>query len=136
MRKILNLQFIRFLAVGVLNTAFSYGLYAGMIWLGLPYVAANFLATALGILFSFRTQGQLVFGNRDPRLIVRFSIGWLLIWIFNILLIGLLIRHGLDAYWAGGIALIPTTLASYVVQKLFVFRSPPTGTGGATESAR
>ena len=130
MRQLLNYQFIRFLLVGGMNTAFSYGLYAGLVWLGLNYVVANLAATVLGILFSFRSHGQLVFRNTDPRRIARFFGNWMLIWLANVLLIGLLMRCGLNAYWAGGIALLPTALASYLVQKFYVFHEiPPAGDG-------
>src|SRR3954454_8664255 len=55
-------RFLRFLVVGSLNTLFSYAVYAVMLFVGLPYVYANFVALATGVLFSFRTQGAFVFG--------------------------------------------------------------------------
>ena len=121
MRKFVNLQFVRFLAVGGLNTAFSYSLYAGMVWLGLGYVAANLMATVMGILFSFRTQGRLVFGNRDERRIFRFAACWAGIWVVNILLIAGFVKLGFNNYAAGALALVPVTLASYFIQKRVVF---------------
>lgn len=121
MRDLLRLQFVRFVLVGVLNTAFSYGVYAFFLYLGLPYALANLAALLLGIAFSFRTQGALVFGNRNPRLIVRFAACWLVIYGFNVGVIALLVRAGFDPYAAGALALLPTTLASYVVQRLLVF---------------
>jgi putative flippase GtrA len=114
-------QFLRFLVVGGLNTVFSYGVYACLLLVGLPYIAANFGALLLGILFSFRTQGALVFGNRDGRLIVRFAACWGLIFLFGIGLIGAMIRLGLDAYWAGALAMIPVTILSYLLQRFLVF---------------
>ena len=125
MRKFVNLQFVRFLAVGVLNTAFSYSLYAGMVWLGLGYVAANLMATVMGILFSFRTQGRLVFGNRDERRIFRFAACWAGIWVVNILLIAGFVKLGFNNYAAGALALVPVTLASYFIQKRIVFNIQP-----------
>ena len=92
MRNVLSLQFVRYLLVGGLNTGFSYAVYAVLLFLGLNYVLANFGALLLGILFSFRTQGRLVFGNRDGRLIFRFAAVWGLIFLVNILLISVLIR--------------------------------------------
>jgi len=58
-------RFVRFLLVGTLNTAFSYLVYALLLLVGLHYAAANLGAVVLGIIFSFKTQGVLVF--RDPR---------------------------------------------------------------------
>ena len=89
---------------------------------------ANFGALLLGILFSFRTQGRLVFGNRDGRLIFRFAAVWGLIFLVNILLISVLMHAGLNAYWAGALAMVPITVISYFVQKFIVFgTSHPTG---------
>lgn len=123
MRKVLSFQFVRFLLVGGLNTGFSYAIYAALLFAGFGYVAANFGALVLGIVFSFRTQGTFVFGNRDGKLIFRFAACWGVIFLVNILLIAALLRAGLNAYWAGALALLPTTVASYFVQKLLVFGS-------------
>lgn len=121
MPKILSFQFVRFLLVGGLNTGFSYAVYAALLFMGLNYVMANLGALLLGILFSFRTQGRLVFDNRDCRLIFRFAAVWGLIFLVNILLISVLIHSGLNAYWAGALAMVPITVISYFVQKFFVF---------------
>lgn len=121
MRKVLNLQFARFILVGCLNTGFSYTIYAALLYIGLEYVAANFGALVLGILFSFRTQGRLVFRNSNGRLIYRFAGCWVLIFLLNILFIFLFMQTGLNAYWAGALALVPCTIASYFVQKVLVF---------------
>ena len=125
---LLRNQFVRFLIVGGVNTAFSYAVYACLLYAGLPYVAANFGALVAGTLFSFRTQGRFVFGNRDGRLIVRFAACWCAIFLVNITLIRLLIALGFNAYWAGALAMIPVTLLSFVMQKFLVFSvSRPVG---------
>lgn len=124
MAGLLNIQFVRFMLVGVLNTGFSYSVYALLLYLGLPYALANLGAALLGIVFSFCTQGQIVFGNHDKRLIFRFAAFWLVIYAFNIALIAAFIRLGLDAYAAGALALIPVAAASFLVQKFLVFAVP------------
>ena len=117
----LKFQFVRFLLVGGLNTGFSYAIYASLLFFGLSFAWANLGAVLIGIAFSFRTQGSLVFNNRDKRLIIRFAGCWLMIWLVNISMIAGFMRAGLDAYWAGALALAPITLISYVTQKRFVF---------------
>lgn len=119
--KVLNLQLVRFLLVGILNTGFSYGVYAILLYFGLSYVVANFFALILGIFFSFRTQGLLVFRNRDDSLFFRFAACWGLIFLVNIGLIYILINVGLNAYIAGAVALPPITILSYLIQKFLVF---------------
>lgn len=133
MRKILSFQFVRFLLVGGLNTSFSYAVYAALLFMGLNYVMANLGSLVLGILFSFHSQGRLVFGNRDGQLIFRFAAVWCLIFLINILLISILIHAGLSAYWAGALAMVPITVISYFVQKFLVFgTSHPTGAAKPT----
>jgi len=121
MRRILKFQLVRFVLVGLLNTGFSYGIYAALLYAGADYVAANFGALVLGILFSFRTQGTLVFRNPSGRLFYRFCGSWLLIFLLNIGLITALLHVGLSAYAAGALALAPVAIGSFVVQKLLVF---------------
>lgn len=120
-QRLLSLQFARFIVVGVLNTAFSYSVYAAMLFVGLTYTLANLVALLVGVLFSFRTQGRWVFHNRDDRLLVRFAACWGLVWLINIGLISVLVRGGLNAYGAGALALVPVTVVSYFLQKLLVF---------------
>lgn len=97
---LIKFQFIRFIMVGVVNTGFSYGTYALLLYLGLEYQVASLCALILGILFSFKTQGTLVFLNPSNRLFIRFFLCWMLIYLFNIFIIGKIIQFGLDAYQA------------------------------------
>lgn len=115
-------QFLRFVVVGTINTCFSYGIYAGMLFLGAGYAVANLVALMLGVLFGFKTQGHLVFRNPSNRLIGRFVLGWSIIYLTTITLIGRLVAYGLDAYTAGALALPFSALLSYLTQKYFVFR--------------
>jgi putative flippase GtrA len=121
----LRMRWLRFVIVGSVNTSFSYGVYALLLWAGLPFILANLGSLVLGILFSFRTQGRLVFGSRDNRRFFHFVVCWGMIWVVNILLIAGLIQLGFDAYLAGLLALLPVTALSYLVQKLIVFAGTP-----------
>ena len=117
-----NRQIVRFLAVGVLNTGFSYGVYALFVWAGLSYVLANLLSLMAGILFSFHTQGRFVFGNADVRLFGKYVFVWLLIFLVNIGCIRAAMGFGANAYVAGALALLPTVALSYLLQKFVVFK--------------
>lgn len=124
MPRFLRYQFVRFLFVGTLNTAVGYAAYALLLYLGLPYAAASLGALLLGILFSFRTHGALVFGNRDGRLIFRFAACWGIIYLVNIALIGGLTGLGVSDYVAGALTMLPVALLSYLMQKFLVFEVP------------
>ena len=123
MHLILRHQIVRFLLVGALNSSIGYAIYACLLRVGLPYAAASLGALVLGILVSFRTQGALVFGNRDYRLIFRFAACWGAIFVLNTLFIGWLIGRGLGPYFAGAIALVPIATFSYLTQKFVVFKT-------------
>lgn len=114
-------QFLRFVLVGIGNTAFSYGAYAALLFIGFEYRVASLLALVLGIAFSFTTQGNVVFRNATRVTLVKFVVAWVLLYIFNISLIALLMRSSMSAYLAGAVATVPVTLVSYFVLKFAVF---------------
>jgi putative flippase GtrA len=115
-------QFALFVGVGIFNTGFSYGAYVLFVYAGLAYAIANLCALCLGILFSFRTQGILVFKEPSYGRFFWFVSVWMVIYGVNTLLIGLFIRMGFNAYVGGAFALPVTTALSFVAQKYFVFR--------------
>ena len=115
-------QFARFVVVGLVNTAFSYAIYAGSLYAGLGYATANLAALVLGILFSFKTQGAFVFANTDGRRILRFVVVWALIYGCNLFVISRFVAIGFDPYLSGALAIPFATILSYLSQKFFVFR--------------
>lgn len=120
--KIKSCQIVRFLLVGAINTAFSYLVYAVFLYIGIAYQFANFLAVVAGILFSFKTQGNLVFYNSDNRLLGRFVISWIVIYLCTITVIGQLIKLGFDPYMAGALSLPFSIVMSYITQKFIIFK--------------
>ena len=115
-------QLARFLVVGGVNTLFSYAVYATLVFVGVPFALANLIALALGIVFSFATQGQLVFRNAGGRQFLKFVVVWAILYFVSVAIIARLTAHGFSAYLAGAIALVATSVLSYVAQKYFVFR--------------
>jgi putative flippase GtrA len=119
-----NVQFLRFLAVGALNALFGYACFATLVFVGLDYAIAVLVATVAGVLFNFETTGRVVFGNRDKRLVLRFAGVYSLTYIVNVLSLRALIGWGgLNAYLAGGICVLPLAAMSYMLLRRFVFRS-------------
>lgn len=123
-------QIVRFVCVGIANTLFSYGIYAGLIYLGLGYASANLVALILGILLSYKTQGMLVFRTSTNRRLIRFVMAWGVIYLLNIFLIARFIALGLNPYISGALALPFVTLLSYLSQRFFVFRASPASSSG------
>lgn len=123
--KLLNIRLLRFLVVGIINTGFSYSIYALLLYCGLDYRLANLGALITGILFSFKTQGKFVFKNTNNKLFLRFLVCWIIIYSFNILIIGYLNSFAFNNYASGALALIPVTIFSFVLQKYIVFKARP-----------
>lgn len=121
-------RFLLFLLVGVLNTAFGYGCFALLVWLGVHYSAAALISTVLDVLFNFRTIGRLVFRSRENRLLWRFVGVYGVVYVGNLLGLRLGLLVGLDPYLSGAILLLPLALSSYYLQSRFVF--PAAGAQG------
>lgn len=114
-------QFIRFIFVGMLNTAFGVGVYCLLIWLGIPYQLATLMSTVLGVLFNFKTIGVLVFENKDNSLIFRFALCYVVAYFINIGIIWLF-KHYLNDYWSGILATPFVAVFSFLFQKTFVYK--------------
>ena len=123
-------QFVRYVLVGICNTAFSYGVFALLFYVGLDYRLASLLALLLGIVFSFTTQGTIVFRGATRVTFVKFVVAWGFMYLFNIALIAMMRRASIDTYLAGAIATVPVTLVSYLVLKFAVFGRPPSAVRG------
>lgn len=129
---LLSPQFFRFATIGMVNTVFSYGIYAAAIFLGFSYVIASLVSLVLGILFSFKTQGAFVFKNTDNRLFFLFVLNWLLIYLFMVGFIAIMVRIGFNEYWAGILAMPPLAIFSYLTQKFIVFKNKPAVDGSSS----
>jgi putative flippase GtrA len=121
----------RFLATGILNTAFGYGLYALFVALGMPYLPALGVATVLGVVFNFFSFGKLAFravlrGGTFARFVLGYgaslALNALLLWLAHE-------RLGLGPYAAQAACLPPTVAATYLILHHWVY--PPARTHGA-----
>lgn len=114
-------RFLTFLAIGGLNTLFGYSIYAGLLWMGLHYTVAAGIALVIGILFNFKTTGVIVFRSHDNRLIIRFFLMYLFVYIVNILGLTLLKQIGINAYYGGLIMIAPQAILTYILSCRYVF---------------
>jgi putative flippase GtrA len=119
---LLRPQFVRFVLVGAANTGFNILVYWAFLWIGLAVPLASLASLIVGILINFTTQSRFVFDNRNPWKLLPYFVVWAILYAFNLGLIWLLMRFGLDAYLAGMLSTPMTVLLSYFLQKFFVFR--------------
>ncbi len=116
-----NATFVRFVLVGIMNSAFGYGCFALFMYLGLHYTAALFLATIVGVLFNFKSTGALVFGSRENRLIFRFIGCYAIVYLVNIAGIKAFSSQGVAPYISGAILIVPMAVLAFALNKRFVF---------------
>ena len=124
LRALLAREEVRFLIVGVINTAVGYALFAlfllvfdYLVSLYLSYAVAVTLAFVLHRRFTFRVRGNVVVD------FVRFVGVYVVSLAVNSVVLPVLVELvGLHPLIAQGIALVITTLISYVGHKWFSFR--------------
>ena len=114
--------FSKYVVVGGVNTVFGYGIFALLIYLGLVYPVALFIATILGVAFNFKSTGILVFQSYDNSLIFRFVAVYFLIYFINLIGLKILSEEGLGMYYAAGIMLPIMALVGFIANNKLVFR--------------
>jgi putative flippase GtrA len=124
------MTFLRYLAVGGLNTAFGYFGYAAFVLAGAPIWLAVSSSTVLAILFNFFSYGGLVFGNTSCRLLPRFLAFYTCLGALNFLLLRALMLGGLGPLWAQALLLPVLAGVGFLGMRRFVFhRGPPRSLG-------
>jgi len=128
-RRLFSNQFVRFVFVAGLNTAF--GLFVNYVFLFIfehllkinhAYVISNFLATIVSILFNFKTYGALVFKNKDNKLIFKFLMVTAFTYLMNIGGIALLEHLGsANNYINLTVMAVPVGLCNYFFNKIFTY---------------
>jgi putative flippase GtrA len=121
-KEFLNTRIIKFLAVGAINTAFNYGIYVFLIFIGFGYAIATTVSFVIGLIFNFKTQGIFVFNTKSNKPFYLYLISWLGIYFLNLALLGWLIKIGINSYLAGALLVPPIAVLSFVVLKFVVFR--------------
>ncbi len=118
-------QLAKFNLVGVVNTAVTYALYAGLVLAGMSHLWALVLDYAAGIALGFWLNRTFTFHSREPWLpaLGRMTATYIPLLALNeVLLFALVDGMQMNKLVAQAGALGAIGLLSFVVQKLFVFR--------------
>ncbi|MBA2710860.1 MAG: GtrA family protein [Tatlockia sp.] len=116
-------QIFIFILVGILNTIFGYCCYAAFIFIGISYPLALLYSTILGVLFNFKTTGKFVFKNSNNLLIFKFISVYVCTYFFNMALISGLSHFSFNLYISGLIAVIPSAILGFILNKTLVFKT-------------
>ena len=114
--------FVKFILVGVLNTAFGYLAYALLLFLGLHYTLAVVLSTIAGVLFNFKTTGTIVFKNNNNKLIFKFVAVYAITTTLGIIILRMAELAGINLYLAGLVSTGICAIISFLLNKNWVFK--------------
>ncbi len=118
----LDWLFIKFILVGILNTAFGYFVFAALLYFGLHYTLAVVLSTIAGVLFNFKTTGKLVFKNDNNKLIFKFVAVYAFTSIIGIIVLRLAELVNVNLYFAGMVSTGICAIISFILNKNWVFK--------------
>ena len=119
----LNNKLTRFFLVSGLNTVFGYGLFAVLLFVGLAYPFALLVSTIAGILFNFKTIGNLVFKSNDNKLILKFIGVYGVTYLSSLGVLTLLKQLDINLYLGYMLLVVPMGLLAFLLNKKFVFQS-------------
>lgn len=109
-------RFVKFLVVGVVNTAFGFAVYAVLLRLfGLPWQGALALSYVLGILWNFGTHGRIVFGTRGLGRLPAYVAAYVLLFFLNRWALQAAIAAGLSDLWAQALLVLPMAMVAFVL---------------------
>jgi putative flippase GtrA len=130
-RHLLSIQIVRFGLIGVVNTAFGYGLFIALqLTLGTVthYLVVLVVSTVIAIVQAYILQRWLVFRHKGNWWagLARFTTVYFGAFLFNLAALPLLVEIAhLPVIPAQGIAIAVQALGTYTAHKLFTFRSGP-----------
>jgi putative flippase GtrA len=124
-RKILDIEFIRFAITGLVNTAFGYLIYAVSFLIVKDKNVALLLDYFFSILFNFKSYAAITFKSTDNRRIVRFIGVYCFAIFINFLSLKLfcdILKY--NPYIGQLITLTYIPVILYFLLKYFVFHQP------------
>jgi len=122
----IDIEFLRFLLVGLVNTVVGLGtIYACKWFLGFGDVLSNIIGYAFGLTVSFTLNSRWTFHFRGNQFwaMLKFAAVFCIAYLTNLSTVILLIeKFQLNSYLAQALGLPPYTLLFYLGSRLFAFR--------------
>lgn len=108
-------RFIRFVLVGVLNTAFGYGVYAVFVLLGAAPQVALLMQFVIGAVWNYFTHARLVFDTTGYRRMPAYLACYAGLYLLNAALLGLMLAQGVGPLVAQAIILPLIVVLSFAL---------------------
>lgn len=114
----------RFIGVGLLNTAVGYGIYAILILLTVPYLAALLMATVMGVIFNYFSIGRLVFKAPGGLIVFgKFIAAYGVVYAINAAALEILIKHFQFNPYIGQALCVPlSVMISWLLMNNWVYK--------------
>ena len=120
----LNLEFIRFLLVGVLNTLVGFSIIFLLVYYNIDNYVANFTGYFIGLIVSFLLHRNFTFRSKTKKLqhqIIFFIIFFIIAYLVNIFILSISLEY-YDKYIAQFLAICGYTITNYILNKLITFK--------------
>ena len=118
-------RMFKFLGVGVLNTLFGYSIYAGLVFVEIPYLVALLIATFVGVIFNYFSIGRLVFKAAGGWFVFgKFIMAYTIVYLLNAALLAHLTESEyLNAYLAQAACIFPSVAVSWLLMNHWVYKN-------------
>lgn len=115
----------KFLGVGLLNTFVGYAIYAILILLNVPYLAALLMATIAGVTFNYFSIGRLVFKSSGGLIVLaKFIAAYGVVYFVNAVGLEVLIKHFQAGPYLGQALCVPlSVLLSWLLMNYWVYKN-------------
>ena len=113
-----HIRLLRFLAVGLINTAFGYAVFAILVVVGFDEQLALALAFALGILWNYTTHARLVFDTKGRGKILPYAFAYAGIYVLNAVALKMATVAGLPPLMSQALLVLPMAGFSFILISL------------------
>lgn len=111
----------RYYQAGIINTAFGYGLFALLVWMGLNIYLAQIISHVLGMTFNYFTYSRHAFAGQTTTR-TRFILSYAGNYLLGLGTLRVIASFIASPYAAGFISTVIVSLVNYFVLKRLVFR--------------
>lgn len=121
----------RFLAVGVVNTAVGYAIYAVLVMAGLHPQPALAVAFVLGVMWNYLTHARIVFGSGGVRRMPYYFAVYAGLYLFNSWALARLLKAAVSPLVAqAGLSVVMAGLSFFLISLALTGRVPFLSRGG------
>ena len=113
-------QLFRYYQAGIVNTAFGYGAFALLVWLGLNIYVAQIVSHVLGTAFNYLTYSRYAFRGEN-RSVGRFVASYGVNYLLSVAALYGFEQFIDSPYISGLLAVVVVSAINFLVLKRFVF---------------